>query len=54
MLVDTTEAETLYNIWTTWIRVNAASRKASKEPPAVPAALEDGGDVVMGTVDAEP
>jgi hypothetical protein len=44
----------MYNIWTTRIRVNAASRKASKELSVAPAAQEDGGDVVMGAVDAEP
>jgi len=41
----------MYNIWMMWIRVNAASRKASKELSVAPAAQEDGGDVVMGAVD---
>ena len=44
----------MYNIWTTRIRVNAASRKASKELSVVPAAHDTGEDVVMGAVDAEP
>jgi len=48
------EVETMYNIWTMRICVNAASRKASKELSVAPAAQEDRGDVVMGTVDVEP
>jgi len=54
MLVDTNEVEMLYNIWTTWIRMNAASRKASKEPSAAPEAQDAGEDIVMGAVDVEP
>ena len=44
----------MYNIWTTRIRVNTASRKASKELSVAPAAQDTGEDVVMGAVDPEP
>jgi hypothetical protein len=50
-LGDTSEAETKYNIWTTRIRVNAASRKSTQEPSEAEGGEDDGGDVVMRAVE---